>query len=85
MTEDSGLPADVVAAIKANRKIEAIKLLREHRGIGLKESKEIVDDYLAGLPPGSIRPAPRTDSGGARLLLVGVIIAAAFFAYRYFS
>lgn len=40
------LPADVRDAVDANRKIEAIKLLREQRSLGLKEAKEIVDAYI---------------------------------------
>ena len=40
------LPADVRDAVHANRKIEAIKLLREQQRLGLKEAKEIVDAYI---------------------------------------
>jgi len=40
------LPDDVLEALRDRQKIKAIKLLREHRGIGLKEAKEIVDQYL---------------------------------------
>jgi hypothetical protein len=40
------LPADVRDAVHANRKIEAIKLLREQQSLGLKEAKEIVDAYI---------------------------------------
>ena len=50
MNPESELPEDVLAAIHENRKIEAIKLLREHRNIGLKEAKEIVDAYAAEHP-----------------------------------
>ncbi len=49
MTEcDLGLPPEVVAALERGQKIEAIKLLRELRGIGLKEAKEAVDLYKTG-------------------------------------
>ena len=40
------LPADVRNAVHANRKIEAIKLLREQQSLDLKEAKEIVDAYI---------------------------------------
>jgi len=40
------LPADVKNAVHANRKVEAIKLLRKQRNMGLKEAKEIVDAYI---------------------------------------
>lgn len=39
------LPREVVAALRQNKKIEAIKLLRESRNLGLKEAKDIIDRY----------------------------------------
>ncbi len=39
------LEPEVQSALNAGRKIDAIKILREQRGIGLKEAKEIVDKY----------------------------------------
>lgn len=42
------LPANVQAAIQQGRTVEAIKLLRESSGLGLKEAKEIIDDYSSG-------------------------------------
>ncbi|WP_415753280.1 ribosomal protein L7/L12 [Pseudomonas leptonychotis] len=38
------LPPQVVAALQRGQKIEAVKLLRELRGIGLKETKDAVDN-----------------------------------------
>jgi hypothetical protein len=35
---------DIVAALRANRKIEAIKLYREATGVGLKEAKEFIEE-----------------------------------------
>ncbi len=58
------LPDDVLAALGADRRIEAIKLLREARGIGLKEARKIVDNAL----PRTVRqprPGPRTALGFA--------------------
>ena len=43
MNTDIELPADVIAEIGANRKVSAIKLLRAHQRIGLKEAKELVE------------------------------------------
>jgi hypothetical protein len=85
MMDTTELPEDVVAEIHANRKIAAIKLLREHRGIGLKEAKEVVDDYLAQLPPGTITQPQRADSGIGRVLLVGAGAALIYLLYNYFS
>lgn len=38
-----GLPGDVVEALHAGSKIEAIKRLRGHTGMGLAEAKAAVD------------------------------------------
>ena len=85
MSEDHGLPGDVVAAIHARRKIEAIKLLRGHRKLGLKEAKQIVDAYEAGNPAGTSQPGLREEGTGGRLLLLIVLMAAAWGAYHYLS
>jgi hypothetical protein len=35
---------DIVEALRANRKIEAIKLYRQATGVGLKEAKEFIEE-----------------------------------------
>ena len=40
------LPKEVIEVMKSGRKIEAIKLLRNETGLGLKEAKESVEAYL---------------------------------------
>jgi Ribosomal protein L7/L12 C-terminal domain len=35
---------DIVKALRANRKIEAIKLYRQATGVGLKEAKEFIEE-----------------------------------------
>jgi ribosomal protein L7/L12 len=58
MQEEEGmmesLPADVQAAVRAGRKIEAIKLLRERTGLGLAEAKAAVESGI--LPDAVSRP-----------------------------
>jgi len=83
MTAEHQLPADVIASLKAKRKIEAIKLLREQRHCGLKEAKEMVDAHLRLNP--DVNPQPRMESGAGRLVLIVVIIAAAYGAYTFAS
>jgi hypothetical protein len=39
------LPPDVRAALDRGQKIEAIKLMRERTGLGLKEAKDAVETY----------------------------------------
>jgi hypothetical protein len=41
------LPDNVIEALRARQKIKAIKLLREQRDLGLKEAKEIVEQYTS--------------------------------------
>jgi hypothetical protein len=40
---DPALDSQIVALLRERRKIEAIKLLRERTGVGLKEAKDEVD------------------------------------------
>lgn len=42
------LPPDAIAAIERGEFIDAIKRVREHTGLGLKEAKEAVDRYRSG-------------------------------------
>jgi hypothetical protein len=60
------LPDEVRYAVEAGKKIEAIKLLRESRGIGLKEAKDALDPLFdAHAPKGA-----RGGCGGALFALV---------------
>ncbi len=85
MTDSNELPADVIAAIRANRKIEAIKLLREARGLGLKEAKHAVEAYIRDNPD-AVDSAPGLEESGVNPLLVLVILAIlGYLAYRFFA
>ncbi len=44
-------PRAALDALNAGDKIEAIKILREATGIGLKDAKEAVERQMAGEPP----------------------------------
>ena len=76
MSETSNLPAEVVNAILAGRKIEAIKLLREARGIGLKEAKHAVDAYIRENPSAQ---QPRSSGGGLVIIVVVAILGYALY------
>ena len=47
MPEDSQLSEYVVSAIREGRRIEALKRLRNEKGLGLKDAKELVDREIA--------------------------------------
>lgn len=84
MASDSELPQDVLAAIRANRKIDAIKLLREQRGLGLKEAKHIVDAYVLKHPSEAFHEAPKAESGTGRLVLGVILLVMGYAAYRLY-
>lgn len=44
------LPEQAIAALNLGRKIEAIKIVRESSGLGLKDAKGLVDAYVATQP-----------------------------------
>jgi ribosomal protein L7/L12 len=44
------LPSEALAALAKGKRIEAIKIVREHHGLQLKEAKEKVDAYLGKHP-----------------------------------
>lgn len=55
------LPEEAAHALARGQKIEAIKIVREHTGLGLKESKDLVDAHEAH---GEARPAVASGSPG---------------------
>jgi hypothetical protein len=69
------LPSKVLMALERGQKIEAIKLLREARGLGLKEAKEAVDAYQPSGRP--VSGSVVQGGGGSRLpWLIGAILLA---------
>lgn len=85
MNDEIELPEEVLKALHRKRKIEAIKLLREERGIGLKEAKEAVDGYLATDAGVAMRSPSKTDSGIGRLVLVCFLFAVGYVVYRFLT
>ncbi len=81
MNED--LPADVLAALQKGQKIEAIKLLREARGIGLKEAKEAVERQVQGDPLLKAKLAA-AQAEGTRALLPWLIVVGAMAVAAYY-
>ena len=72
------LPLDVVQALKAGHKIEAIKLLREQTGLGLKEAKDAVEAFEQDpfSKTGQRAPGTEVGSGGAFGWIVAAVAAA---------
>ncbi len=80
---EAELPDDVIAAIEANHKIEAIALLREHRQIGLAEAKRLVDLHAAKNPRLLAGSQIRDEGSGGKLLLAIAVVVGLYLAYRY--
>lgn len=45
-TDTKQIPSDAIAALEQGNKIEAIKIVRLANRLGLKESKDLVEEYL---------------------------------------
>ena len=60
-TNGNGLPAEAIAALSRGQVVQAVKIVRDKTGLGLKESKDMVDAYRDGEVP------PRDEAMRARL------------------
>ena len=66
---------EVLTALNAGRKIDAIKTLRSLRGIGLQEAKELVDSYDdKQASEGASVQKVDSNFSVVKLLLVGLVI-----------
>ncbi len=76
-SSDQTLPSEAIAALTRGSKIDAIKSVRVARGVGLKEAKEIVEEFLARSPQVKSRMAAvnkeSARSAISRLLLIAAI------------
>ena len=85
MNSEIELPEDVIAEIKAQRKVSAIKLLREHMGVDLKEAKELVDAYMDNNPLTTTPGAPETDTGIGRIVILVIGVSVIYGIYKFFG
>lgn len=85
MNTEMDLPADVIAEINASRKVGAIKLLRAHQGIGLKEAKDLVDAYAEKYPSSLRSGTPESEGGLGRILLLIFGVGLIYFLYSSFT
>ena len=51
------LPAKVAEALQRGNILDAIKLLRDSKGVGLKQAREALDQYMRGNPVNKASPA----------------------------
>ena len=79
--EENQLSSAVMNAIRSGRKIDAIKQLREERGLGLKESKHIIDREMATYRAANPHLAQKNQSSHFQTFLVIVAIGLALYIY----
>lgn len=80
------LSAAAIAALRRGNKIEAIKLVRVERNLGLKEAKDVVEDYLSGQP--DLQSALTDAQGEAKrgaVVWVAVLLGLAILAYYFLA
>lgn len=78
--ETPSLPAAALSALERGNTIEAIKIVRLETGLGLKESKDLVDGYLKSRPDLRQRlEAAQAEAreGFVRWLVIFLLVAAA--------
>lgn len=82
--EQQGLPATAIAALEKGSKIEAIKIVRIDRGIGLKEAKDVVEQYLDARPDLQSRMnAASLEAAKGALGWIFLVAVAALVAYYF--
>jgi len=75
----------VLQAVDAGRKIEAIKLLCEETGLGLKDSKQAIDRLIRKRHPVSPTAGMMVEQGGAGWLIkIVLLIVVAIVVYKAF-
>jgi ribosomal protein L7/L12 len=85
MTTEIELPVDVIAEIQANRKVTAIKLLRSHQDIGLKEAKKIVDAYMDAHPSNNSSSAQESEGSFGRIVILALGVGVIYAIYSYYT
>jgi len=76
---------EVLAAVDAGRKIEAIKILRGETGLGLADAKHAIDSLSRERRSDPVIPAGMTEEGGAGgMLKMVVVMAIVLGVYFYF-
>jgi ribosomal protein L7/L12 len=86
---DTGeLPSEALAALVKGGRIEAVKIVREHYGLQLKEAKDKVDAYI-GKHPSRVRQSIKTSTVERDRTLprgwwifLGLLLLAAFYFLR---
>ena len=74
--------SEIVAALRAGRKIEAIKLVRTKYHMGLKEAKKCVEDYLERHPELKVERSAAAPGKAFMLMLIAVLTSIAYWIFQ---
>ena len=81
--ESTELPAAAIEALTKGQKIEAIKIVRQEWGLGLREAKDAVEAYVAARPmPAS--QAGESNPGTKRWIWLVVVVGAILLFLHFF-
>ena len=79
MNPSPSLSLAAVAALQQGNKIEAIKIVRAERNLGLKEAKDAVEQYVRGQP--ALQAALAASQADSRRRMLPWLIAAIAIAF----
>lgn len=74
------IPTEALAMLRAGQLIDAIKITREKTGLGLKESKDLIDQYLQDHPQEQAQiqeQLVQRSRGGIKVVILILLILAA--------
>jgi hypothetical protein len=85
MMDEQQLSPEIYQHLAADRKIEAIKLIREETGLGLADAKELAE-LLSGREPQEALPPPamKEEGGAGGILAILAAVLIAFIVYAFF-
>jgi uncharacterized membrane protein YukC len=81
----SQIPPAAISAIEKGSIIEAIKIVRENTGMGLKEAKDFVDQYIKDNPPIQSQLAARRRESlqKFRWLIISILVIGLTYYYLF--
>ena len=84
MNPNPVIPNEALQALRSGQLIDAIKITREKTGLGLKESKDLVDQYLKEHPQEQTQiqeQLAQRSRGGIKIIVLMIFILVIFIWY----
>jgi len=79
------MPFTAITAMENGNKIDAIKIVREETGLGLKEAKELVEQYVKQNPAikTQLEVQQRESMQGLKWLIISIVIIGLTYYYIF--